>query len=142
MKMTKSNATGSAKTAAKTAAKPNDEEEIITTEVDEDEDSNNEDDDTEEIVIHKSTKPVHRQVITVHERYDATEDYKVPHSGQVVNGVPKYDESPVAGGIMVNQKNEVVNHKGHEIDPSTGDARRKAKVINPNRYRTHTEEDI
>lgn len=98
------------------------------------------DDDEQEVEV----VPRERIIIVQKDKYDVREDWQVPHSGTTdpKTGAPRYDESPVKGGVYLNEKRqgnlpiveEYVNYKGHEVDPNTGDRRTPAIVINPERY--------
>jgi len=75
--------------------------------------------------------------------YDPEDDLLVPHSGTIDEfGNHHFDESPIAGGMIINNAGEVVNFEDKEIDPSTGTKTRRAKVIDPERYINRTESDV
>lgn len=70
--------------------------------------------------------------------YDPADDYEVEHSGtpNPNGGKPQYDQSPIPGGRIISFRKEVINAKGHEIDPEDG------TVIDPDRYKDETTTEL
>ena len=83
--------------------------------------------------IRNKTNPGGPRLVLMEEsEADSLNEEQVPHSGTVVNGINRYDESPVRGGRILTQKGLLINHRGHEIEPD-------GTVINPEQYRTDTD---
>lgn len=92
-------------------------------------------DDTPKIAasIRNKTKQGGPRLVLMEEaEADSLDDELVPHSGTVVNGINRYDESPVQGGRILTPQGKLINHRGHEIEQD-------GTVISPDRYRTDTD---
>lgn len=93
-------------------------------------------------------KPEQPVIRLARNNYDPTEDWEVDHSGTYDpdGGPPKYDESPVPGGLILGHnylhvnKDEIINSNGHEIDPDSTDVKGFAEVIDPDRYKDEDED--